>query len=333
MTNVESSLGSSEKPILVNGSILEKENYTPEDKKMGSGCGPACVLTAFKHLSDGPVNALDLKSAIKVTQNQYPEEIVGRTTTGSRKNLIEKLNNLNPEQVMQLTPVNVDSYSDFISVMKPNIEKGNVVMVGVGENYLLEFLRTKIPVEEIASIDNLIESLSNKDGVLNGDFDFGKVDEILKNFTDKHSSDLVQSVRFYIATSLVKKREEQRCYWSLQQEMDYVEKIRRNVIEKIIPSQNIIPIDIFAERKKLNIPEEGLPIWVPTPKLKSRGNAHAILVHGIAEDDSGNESYIISDPIESFGPNILLSKKALYDSLKGSRLEILSMKKSFDMNF
>lgn len=332
MTNVESSLGSSEKPILVNGSILEKENYTPEDKKMGSGCGPACVLTAFKHLSDGPVNTLDLKSAIEITQNN-PEKIVGRTTIESRKNLIDKLNDLNPEQVMQLTPVNVDSYSDFISVMKPNIEKGNVVMVGVGENYLLEFLRTKIPVEEIASIDNLIESLSNKDGVLNGDFDFGKVDEILENFTRKHSSDLFQSIRFYIATSLVKKREEQRGYWSLQEEMDYVEKIRRNVIEKIIPSQNIIPIDIFAERKKLNIPEEGLPIWVPTPKLKSRGNAHAILVHGIAEDDSGNESYIISDPIESFGPNILLSKKALYDSLKDSRLEILSMKKSFDRNF
>jgi hypothetical protein len=99
------------------------------------------------------------------------------------------------------------------------------------------------------------------------------------------------------------------------------------VISKIVPPQNILEINIAEERKKLGIPDEGFPVGSEHKSIPPRP-LHAILVHGIVNDGTEEGGYLISDPIESFGPNRIINKRAFFNSLLSGRrkinLEILS---------
>ena len=316
---------------LVSGNRIEEGSYVPEEKELGSGCGPACILMAYNILNnEGKKDIIDLRNLIESVDRRQPHDVIGRTNKSDRDFIVEELNK-GLEQKMRLERLTIKQSElspDLITQkIDSSIELGKVVMVGVGENYLFEILKSEIPPSEIEAINFLLNDLQDIDKVMEENFSFEGFYEKINEIQKKYGSQIHEHARFYIAMSLSRNKDRSRQYWTLEQEEKYSEKLRKNVISKIIPPQNILEINIAEGRKKLGIPDEGFPVDSEHKSIPPRP-LHAILVHGIVNDGTEEGGYLISDPIESFGPNRILNKRAFFNSLLSGRrkinLEILS---------
>ena len=316
---------------LVSGNRIGEGSYVPEEKELGSGCGPACILMAYNILNnEGKKDIIDLRNLIESVDRRQPHEVTGQTNKSDRDFIVEELNKgLEQKMGLERLTIKLSELSPDLITQKidSSIESGKVVMVGVGENYLFEILKSEIPPSEIEAINFLLNDLQDIDKVMEENFSFEGFYEKINEIQKKYGSQIHEHARFYIAMSLSRNKDRSRQYWTLEQEEKYSEKLRKNVISKIVPPQNILEINIAEERKKLGIPDEGFPVGSEHKSIPPRP-LHAILVHGIVNDGTEEGGYLISDPIESFGPNRIINKRAFFNSLLSGRrkinLEILS---------
>lgn len=316
---------------LVSGNRIEEGSYVPEEKELGSGCGPACILMAYNILNNkDKKDNFDLRNLIESVDRRQPHEVTGQTNKSDRDFIVEELNKgLEQKMGLERLTIKLSELSPDLITQKidSSIESGKVVMVGVGENYLFEILKSEIPPSEIEAINFLLNDLQDIDKVMEENFSFEGFYEKINEIQKKYGSQIHEHARFYIAMSLSRNKDRSRQYWTLEQEEKYSEKLRKNVISKIIPPQNILEINIAEGRKKLGIPDEGFPVDSEHKSIPPRP-LHAILVHGIVNDGTEEGGYLISDPIESFGPNRILNKRAFFNSLLSGKekidLEILS---------
>lgn len=317
------------------GRSLTKSEYVAEPSETAAACGPACILSAYnfflkeRNLPLNENNKINLDELLDILRDSpYRTSLEGQTGFKSRKFLVNEMNRLNPENPLKYEIADTDrSPEAFIESVDSNLESGNLVVVSVGRKYLLEILRQEVPFSEIAEIDSLISEFMDIKDVLSEHFSFEEFHKRISKIRQLYGQDVYENTCIYVGQKLSEFKENEHWQWSLQVEKDYVRKMRENVIDKILPPQNVTRGNIEKERKRRNIPDEGLNPGdrgrVKRPPLQM----HGVLVHGIARDSDGEESYIISDPIVSYGPNRVIKKSTLYDvrpeEVKG-RFEVIS---------